>query len=286
MRLTATARHAAATAATLLALPALAAGTWDFSVCNGSTSSATTAAGTVANGGTVNNSYACAANGSTTRDLTVSAWGAISSTNNSYGSAFVTNQAGDGFGVGAQSEGGTATGGTNKALDNDPTSLVPNIIVLKFNSAVILDKILLGWSMNDADLTVMAYTGAGTPSSFLAGKTASNLTTGGASAGWSLVQNVGDASPDTAYAASGTNINYSVNGGGVASAYWLISAYNSSFGGGALDTLVDYASLLSVTTRDVAKVAEPGSVALAGMALLALWTTRRRLALPAPKRNR
>lgn len=282
MKLNAATQFAAAAAATCLALPALAAGTWDFSVCNGTTSSAGTAGGTVANGGTANNSYACAANGSTTRDLTVSAWGAISAANNTYGSAFVSNLAGDGFGVGAQSEGGAATTSTNLGLDNDPSSLVPNIIVLKFSSAVILDKILLGWSMNDADLTVMAYTGAGAPSSFIAGKTAGTLTTGGASAGWSLVQNVGDASPDVAYGSSGTNINYSVNGGGVASAYWLISAYNSSFGGGALDSLVDYASLLSVSTRDVSKVAEPGSVALAGMALLALWTTRRRLALRRP----
>lgn len=269
---------AALAAAGCVAMPAFAAGTWDFSVCNGSSVSAGTSAGSQTGANAVGNSYACAANGSTTRDLTVSAWGAISTSNNTYGTAFLAGQGTDGFGVGAQSEGGAGATGNNLALDNDPTTLAPNIILLKFSSAVILDKVMLGWTMNDADLTVMAYTGGGTPTTFLAGKTAANLTSGGASAGWSLVQNVGDAAPDSATGANGTNVSYGVNGGGVASAYWLISAYSSSFGGGTLDTLVDYAKLLAVSTRDAtAKVPEPASAALAGMALLALWATRRRL---------
>lgn len=274
MKFNTASRIAAACAAAAMSVPAIAAGTWDFSVCNGSTAIAGTVSGAVTNPGTANNSYACAANGSTTRDLSVSAWGAISSTNNSYGTAFVSNQGIDGFGVGAQSEGGAAAVSPNDALDNDPTSLAPNLILLRFSSAVILDRVTLGWSMNDADLTVMAYTGAGTPSTFIGGKNASTLTTGGASAGWSLVQNVGDIAPDTAYAASGSNIGYNVNGGGVSSAYWLISAYNSSFGGGAMDSLVDYAKLLGVATRD-AQVPEPATLALAATALLMLWGRRR-----------
>lgn len=259
-----------------LSSPALAAGTWDFSVCNGSTAAVGTATG-VATGTSVGNSYACAANGSTTRDLTVSAWGAVSSTNNTFGTAFLNRQGTDGFGVGAQSEGGAGATGNSTAMDNDPTTLAPNLILLKFNSAVVLDRVTLGWSLNDADITVMAYTGALAPTSFLAGRAASNLTSGGATAGWSLVQNAGDRSPDTATYASGSNINYTINQAGISSSYWLISAYNSSFGGGAMDGLVDYVKLLGVGTRDiVAQVPEPGTAVLAGLALLALWSQRRR----------
>jgi hypothetical protein len=272
-------RIAAACAAAVMSVPALAAGTWDFSVCNGSSSSAGTAAGSQSGSGAVGNAYNCAATGTTTRDLTVTAWGAVSSTNNTYGTAFVSNQGTSGFGVGSQSEGGAAVVSPNDALDNDPSNLAPNLILLKFSSAVILDKVTLGWSMYDADLTIMAYTGSLAPSSFIAGKNASTLTSGGASAGWSLVQNVGDVAPDSAYGGSGTDINYGVNSGGIASAYWLISAYNSSFGGGTMDTIVDYAKLLGVTTRDAtAKVPEPGSLALAAAALLMLWTRRRQFA--------
>jgi len=276
-----TTRLATATAAALaLGAPAWAAGTWDFSVCNGSSTVAGTAAGS-SSGASVGNSYSCAANGSTTRDLTVTAWGATSSTNASYSTAYVSGQGTDGFGVSAQSEGGAGAVSPNDALDNDPTTLAPNLILLKFNSAVILDKVTLGWTMTDADLTIMAYTGSSAPSSFINGKSVSNLTSGGASAGWSLVQNVGDV--DGAYAtgsaASSTNVGYSVNQVGVSSSYWLISAYNSGFGGGTMDGLVDYAKLLSVTTRDAtAKVAEPASLALAAAALCLLWRSRRRTA--------
>src|SRR5262249_51694026 len=79
---------AVAAVAALLAAPAMAAGTWDFSVCNGSSTAAGTAGGTSTSGGAngLGNSYSCAANGSTTRDLTVTSWGA--STSGSYSTAY------------------------------------------------------------------------------------------------------------------------------------------------------------------------------------------------------
>lgn len=267
----------AACVVTALSTSALATPTWDFSVCNGTASLPGTAAGSQSGAGAVGNSYACAANGSVTRDLTVSAWGAVSAADNTFDIAFVANKATDGFGVGAQSEGGAAATSLNSAVDNDPATLAPNLILLKFSSAVILDAVTLGWSFNDADLTIMAYTGALPPTSFIGGKTASTLTSGGAGAGWSLVQNVGDGIPDTAYPASGTNIDYSVNPGGVSSTYWLISAYDPDFGGGAMDTFVDYFDVLRVSTRGAEQVPEPGTVALMMVALAMLWSQRRKL---------
>lgn len=263
------------------AAPVLGAATWDFSVCNGSTVLAGTAAGNQAGAGAVGNSYTCAANGSTTRDLSVSAWGAVSSTNNVYGTAYLASKGNRGFGVSAQSEGGAAGFSPNDALDNDPSSLAPNLLLLRFNTAVILDQLTLGWSMYDADLTVMAYTGAGSPTSFIAGKTAGNLTDGGALAGWRLVQNLGDAAPDLAHPASDADIVYDLNAGGVSATYWLVAAYHADFGGGALDSLVDYSSLLSVRSRDAQGLPEPPTLGLVAGALLAIGWRRRPGAQPA-----
>ena len=57
--------------------------------------------------------------------------------NNTFGTAFVSNQGTDGFGVGSQSEGGAGVTGLNGALDNDPTPLAPNLILLTFAPAPI-----------------------------------------------------------------------------------------------------------------------------------------------------
>ncbi|MBL8696781.1 MAG: PEP-CTERM sorting domain-containing protein [Alphaproteobacteria bacterium] len=260
-----------------MAAPVAIAGIWDFSVCNGSTTAPGTAAGTATNAGMVGNRYGCAATGTTTRDLEVSAWGAISATENVFGTAFVSNRGLDGFGVSSQAEGGPAAASPSDALDNDPSSLAPNLILLRFGGAVILDQVTLGWSTSDADLTIMAYTGPGTPSTFLEGKDLGTLTSGGAGGGWSLVQNVGDEAPDTAYAASGTRIDYSVNAGGVSSTYWLISAYSSGFGGGELDSLIDYTNLLGVAARDApvpVPVPEPATSILVATAVLMIGRRR------------
>jgi len=147
------------------------------------------------------------------------------------------------------------------------------LIAFHFDTAVALDKIILGWTQNDADITVMAYTGAGAPT--IAGKTVGNLATG-----WALIENSGDVdagSGDTGgTAASDTNLTRTVNGNNVVSSWWLISAYNVGYGGGTLDNLSDFVKILSISSKDVTKVPEPGSLVLLSAGLLGLVAVRRR----------
>lgn len=253
-----------------------AAAIWNFAVCNGSTTQPGSVGGNQ-NGVTLGNSFDCAATGSTNRDLSLTAWG--SQNDGTFGAAFVSKQGSDGFGVGSASEGGELATSPGDALDNDPTSLAPNLFLLSFDAAVMLDRVTLGWSFNDADLTVMAYTGALAPAALLTGQTASTLVAGGAGAGWALIENVGDAdaSVATATAASGSDVSYAVNAGKVSSRLWLIGAYSPGYGAGSMDSLVDYGRLLSVTTGDAtvdATVDEPVGLALVGLGLGVAWAAR------------
>jgi MYXO-CTERM domain-containing protein len=248
---------------------AMAAGTWNFSTCNGTASNQQ-----ATNSGNFGNTWVCSATAGT-GTITATAWGGIDAAGSTgFQTAYLSPQGASGFGTASKYE-GLNPPSPDHAVDNQPANSTPDLVLLKFNTAVILDKIAIGWSQSDADITVMAYTGALAPASFLQGKNASNLTTGGAGAGWALIQNAGDADPATA----GGTSPYSVNAAGISSSYWLISAYSSSYGGGSLDSTLDYVKLLSVATRDAAQttsVPEPGSLALAAAALLGAVRVRRR----------
>lgn len=259
-------RALAAGALALLGASAFAASTWDFGGCTAQT-------GGVAFG----NSYSCTGtNGAPS--VTAYAWGSKDSVTGFQAAYLSQWGAGSGFGVASQSEAAAAGGinnvsSPNHAMDNNPAApTVPDLIALKFDSAVSLNTVTLGWSQSDADFTLLAYTGAGAPA--IQGKTASTLATG-----WALVQNSGDGAPDAASAASSTDIVRSVNGGNVSSSWWLISAYDAGFGGGTLDTLADYVKVLSVAgtvTTTTSKVPEPSSLALVAVALLAVRQIRMR----------
>ncbi len=191
-----------------------------------------------------------------------------------------------GGGLGVNQEG---TGAPNHALDNQGNL---EMILLQFTQAVTLTSLNIGWADYDSDITVMAYQGPiATNTSAAAGATVtakniSNLKVAAGSTGWNLVGS---------YANVLTGAE-TINASNLSSSWWLISAYNSTIGGmtsnadngsGTPTTTAayqssgyDYVKLFSVTgakstvTTNGSTVPEPGTLALAGMALFGLFYSR------------
>jgi hypothetical protein len=163
-----------------------------------------------------------------------------------------------GYGICSPTPGDPTCSSPNHAMDN---SVAYESILLGFGKQVTLTSMSIGWYSTDSDMSVLAYTGSGTPT--LTSSSYGNLLANG----WSLVGQYSDV-------VSTAQLNTSAS-----SSYWLIAAYNSTFQNKGWSEGNDYVKLLSVagnTNNPPGRVAEPAALLLMGTALFGVAGLRRR----------
>nr|WP_240914969.1 exosortase-dependent surface protein XDP1 [Rubrivivax benzoatilyticus] len=198
------------------------------------------------------------------KSVAVTAYAAGSGAN--FAKASMTEWYTNGIGV---SYSGEPTGSPQHAIDNNGKT---ELVMLNFTTATMLSALSIGWFENDADISVLRWTGQGAPD--LTTNSTGNLT----SSGWTLVASR-DVDP---------SYSWNFSGGGYSS-WWLISSYfgasgYAADGSGYLDKGNDYFKLLSFTGTTQSgggsggSVPEPGTLALAGLALAGIVGAKRRRA--------
>ena len=152
-------------------------------------------------------------------DVAASAW-ADTGSGNTLETAELKSWSG---GLGITNRSGLDGGYPDHAIDNRGNY---DAVLFSFDKTVSLDEIVIGW-WKDADLSVLAYTGSGTPD--LSGQTYAALddAQNGSAGGWELVGNYFD--PQDSSEPGDGRLHYSINSGGISSSYWLVSALNPAF---------------------------------------------------------
>lgn len=203
-----------------------------------------------------------------------------------FASAYMSAQGTSGFGAASRTEGRGATS-PNHAFDSVAPGTT-DMMLLDFGSvSVVLDKVGIGWKGTDSDITVMRWTGDTAPAR-PTGTTAiggnqnlqGNLATS-TMAGWELVGSFADLGTDNSLPFGGAAISTGATKG---SSWWLISTYNTTFdttGKCKTCTMGDDAFKINFIATLTPKtppneVPEPGSLALAGVALAGVLGARRR----------
>lgn len=240
-------------------------------------------------------SYAAGAN----QDVTVSAWSNTKdngSLKNAYiESAYLGTYAG-GLGV-TNRDGATNWGDSNEGtidkssvpghtMDNN-SRFDSMLFDFGAGNAVKLNSVTVGWWYTDSDITVLAYTGTGTPTFMSGTQGYGNLL----NSGWSVVKSAAaGASNGTAHysnAAGNTpqqNTNASkyvplnVNDLNISARYWLVGALNTVVqalpNGASVNKGNDYVKIAAISASY--DTPEPSSMVLASGALAGVVLMRRR----------
>lgn len=212
--------------------------------------------------------------GSGSPTATASAWsntGGLSTSTNSLTGTLETAYLGlYSGGLGVKNRDGGSTNGNTGDTDEwvQPEHAVDNqsrydSVLVTFSQAVDLNKVTVGYISDDSDITLLAYTGGGTPT--LTGNTYSSLT----SQGWTFVGH---------YTDLGLNSPTAVNAANISSQYWLIGTYIPAWGTTTYSSANDHVKLLALYGDTTKRVPEPGAILLLGVALVSMWAVRRRKA--------
>lgn len=179
----------------------------------------------------------------TVTTLTANGW-STTGTGGAYASTAI-NQWGTGSGVGMYNQiEGTSAGSPDHAADNNGSGI--DMLQINFTSSQILKSVTIGWSGADGDYQVLRWAGAGAATS-VNGRTAAQII----SDGWQLVSTV-----DGAGNIANPDITTNLNTSNLSSSSWLITAFNSSFGGGG-SAGIDAIKILGVSTGLPGTVSAP-----------------------------
>lgn len=149
--------------------------------------------------------------------------------------------------------------GNNSSIDYD-------MMLLKFDTEVLLEEVDINWKGSDSDITVLNYGGTGdlTSDPFFGG---TDTWYGLLSQGWNHVGNYSDLSTS----------NNEVISGSFESKYWLVGVYNPSFGNNwsVANDAIKIAGVVTSSTEPSTQVPEPATYALILAGLLAVARRRK-----------
>jgi len=205
---------------------------------------------------------------------TVTAWSAPGT--GKFGSAAMAYYPGSGVGITSPGE---STTSPDHAIDNNGAT---EALLINFGTNnVALNQLSIGWAYNDADVSILRYTGTQAP--VLGNSTVASLT---GATGWEWVG-------DYANLSASNPLNFNNTGDVKTASWWLVSAYNSAYSDGGFSWYLgnnnDYFKLSGFAGNVVAqtptpptppasgtKVPEPGTLALFGIAMLGCVAARRK----------